>query len=42
MLLFDPAKARLLWRVIYGTSFNDAKLNVLVNATYGDLVLVEK
>ncbi len=42
MLFFDPAKARLLWRVIYGTSVNDAKLKVLVNATNGDFVLVEK
>lgn len=42
MLFFDQAKGRLLWRVIYGTSLNDAKLRVLVNATNGDFVLVEK
>lgn len=42
MLFFEPAKARLLWRVIYGNSLNDAKLKVLVNATNGDFVLIEK
>lgn len=42
MLFFDPAKQRLLWRVIYGNSANDAKLKVLVNATNGDFVLIEK
>lgn len=42
MLFFDAAKSRLLWRVSFGNSQNDAKLNVLVNASNGEFVSKEK
>ncbi len=32
----------LIWHVIYGTSRDDAKLRVAVNATSGDFIRVEK
>jgi len=35
MLFFDSRKNELLWRVIYGSSVNDAKLKVLVYASSG-------
>jgi hypothetical protein len=34
--------SELIWHVIYGTSRNDAKLTVAVNATTGDFIRVEK
>lgn len=42
MLSFDAQKSRLLWRVVYGNSLSDAKLKVLVNASTGDFVAIEK
>ncbi|HUR36829.1 MAG TPA: hypothetical protein VM009_03365 [Terriglobales bacterium] len=42
MLFFDSSKARLVWRVQYGNSQNDAKLRVLVNASSGDFIATEK
>jgi hypothetical protein len=42
MLFFDAPKARLLWRVIYGTSQSDSKLKVLVSASSGEFVAIEK
>ena len=42
MLFFEAAKGRLVWRVVYGNSLNDAKLRILVNASTGDFILVEK
>ncbi len=42
MLFFEPSKNRLLWRVLYGNSQNDAKLRVLVSASSGEFVMVEK
>jgi hypothetical protein len=34
--------SELIWHVIYGTSRDDAKLRVAVNATSGDFIRVEK
>jgi hypothetical protein len=42
MLFYDPTKSRLLWRVIYGNSQSDAKLRVLVSASSGQFVMIEK
>lgn len=42
MMFFDAQKGQLLWRVIYGTSLSDAKLKVLVNASSGEFVAIEK
>ncbi|HUQ49260.1 MAG TPA: hypothetical protein VM056_00965 [Terriglobales bacterium] len=42
MLFFDAGKSRLLWRVSFGNSQNDAKLNVLVSASNGEFVSKEK
>ncbi|MEO6119186.1 MAG: hypothetical protein ABIP12_00745 [Terriglobales bacterium] len=42
MLFFDSTKNRLLWRVIYGASQSGAKLSVLVSASSGEFVMVEK
>ena len=33
---------QLVWHVIYGTSQNDAKLRVAVNASDGNFIRVEK
>jgi hypothetical protein len=42
MLFWDPQKARLLWRVVYGSSESNSKLRILVNASDGEFVAVEK
>lgn len=42
MLFYDYTKSRLLWRVLYGNSQSDAKLRVLVSASSGEFVMVEK
>ena len=42
MLFFDAPKGRLLWRVLYGNSQSDAKLKILVSASSGDFVAIEK
>jgi hypothetical protein len=42
MLFFDNTKGRLVWRVLYGNSQSDAKLRVLVNASSGDFITIEK
>jgi hypothetical protein len=41
-LEWDRQRNRLLWRVIYGGSDSDAKLRVLVNASTGEFVGLEK
>jgi hypothetical protein len=42
MLFFDTPKGRLVWRVIYGNSQSDAKLRILVNASSGEFITIEK
>lgn len=42
MLFFDANKNRLLWRVSFGNSQSDSKLNVLVNASNAEFVMIEK
>lgn len=42
MLFFDNTKGRLVWRVLYGSSQNDAKLRILVNASSGEFITIEK
>lgn len=42
ILGWNPTKSQLEWHVIYGTAELDAKLNVVVNASSGDFVRVEK
>jgi hypothetical protein len=39
---FDARQNQLIWHVIYGSSQYDAKLNVLVDATTGHFLHVEK
>jgi hypothetical protein len=39
---WDAAKNQLVWHVIYGSSENDAKLRIAVNATTGEFLRVEK
>lgn len=39
---WSRATSELIWHVIYGTSRDDAKLRVAVNATTGDFIRVEK
>jgi hypothetical protein len=42
MLFYEAARNRLLWRVLYGNSLNDAKLKVLIYASSGEFFRVEK
>ncbi len=42
VLDWDNAKNVLLWHVIYGTTQDDAKLRIAVNASTGDFERVEK
>ncbi len=42
MLDWSHATNELIWHVIYGTSRDDAKLRVAVNATTGEFIRVEK
>jgi hypothetical protein len=42
VLDWNHATNELTWHVIYGTSRDDAKLRVAVNATSGDFIRVEK
>jgi hypothetical protein len=42
MLDWSRATNELIWHVIYGTSRDDAKLKVEVNASNGDFIRVEK
>jgi len=42
VLDWTPATNQLIWHVIYGTSRDDAKLRVAVNATSGEFIRVEK
>jgi uncharacterized protein YceK len=39
---WDASKNQLVWHVIYGSSQNEAKLRVAVNATTGEFLRVEK
>lgn len=39
---FDPRHNELIWHVIYGSSPHEAKLNVLVDATTGQFLHLEK
>lgn len=39
---WNPSTNQLVWHVIYGTSREDAKLNVAVNASTGEFLGVEK
>ena len=42
ILDWDNAKNVLLWHVIYGTTQDDAKLRIAVNASTGEFERVEK
>ncbi|MFZ0284012.1 MAG: hypothetical protein WAL32_02175 [Terriglobales bacterium] len=42
LLDWSRPASQLIWHVIYGTSRDDAKLQVVVNATTGDFIRVEK
>ncbi len=42
VLDWDAAKNELVWHVIYGSSPDEAKLRIAVNATSGDFLRVEK
>jgi hypothetical protein len=42
VLDWDAPKSQLLWHVIYGSSQDEAKLRVAVDATSGEFVRVEK
>jgi hypothetical protein len=39
---WDATKNQLVWHVIYGSSENDAKLRIAINATTGEFLRVEK
>jgi hypothetical protein len=39
---FDPRQSQLIWRVVYGSSQYDAKLNVMIDATSGHFLREEK
>ena len=41
-LLWDPRAARLLWSIKYAPNGAEAKLNVIVNASTGEFVRIEK
>ena len=41
-LVWNPSANELVWRVIYGTSENDAKLRVVVDASTGTFLEAEK
>lgn len=42
VLDWDASKSQLLWHVIYGSSQDEAKLRIAVDATSGEFVRVEK
>ena len=42
VLDWDASKNQLLWHVIYGSSQDEAKLRIAVDATSGEFVRVEK
>ena len=42
VLIWDPHAARLVWSIRYAPSGNAAKLNVIVNASTGEFVYIEK
>ena len=42
VLAWDTSKNQLLWHVIYGSSQDEAKLRIAVDATSGEFVRVEK
>ena len=42
MLEWSRPTSELIWNVYYGTSRDDAKLKVAVNASTGDFIRVEK
>jgi hypothetical protein len=42
VLDWDASKNLLVWHVIYGSSQDDAKLRIAVNATTGDFLRIEK
>jgi hypothetical protein len=42
MLDWDGTKSQLVWHVIYGTSQEEAKLRIAVNASTGEFLRVEK
>lgn len=42
VLDWDASKNQLLWHVIYGSSQDEAKLRIAVNATTGEFLRVEK
>jgi len=41
-LVWSPSSNQLLWRVLYGTSDTDAKLRVIVDASTGTFLKLEK
>jgi len=41
VLYWDPSKARLVWKVIFGGSEYDAKLIIWVNASTGEFVRID-
>ncbi len=42
VLDWDASKSQLLWHVIYGSSQDEAKLRIAVDATSGEFVRIEK
>jgi uncharacterized protein YceK len=42
VLAWDTSKNQLLWHVVYGSSQDEAKLRIAVDATNGEFVRVEK
>ncbi len=42
VLDWSRATNQLIWHVIYGTSRDDAKLRIAINAANGDFIRVEK
>jgi hypothetical protein len=42
VLAWDTSKNQLLWHVVYGSSQDEAKLRIAVDATSGEFVRVEK
>ena len=42
LLDWDAAKNQLLWHVVYGSSLDEAKLRIAVNASSGEFLRVEK
>lgn len=41
-LIWEPRTPRLLWSIRYAPAGNEAKLNILINASTGDFLKIEK